>query len=86
MEEGDGTYKVQEVHRTTPPFYPTKGHFTPIFSKGDDSAILTNNSGLNDKLVARGLLNAIILQEDEVRYKKVTMSQLRGCQEQDIYK
>lgn len=50
---------------TAPPPELTEGLFTPFFSKGDDSAILTNDRCLNDKTMARGLLNAIILEEDE---------------------
>lgn len=77
-EEVGNTKEVQEVEGVIPPHDPTEVLITPTFPKGDDFAILANDSSLEDEGVAMGLFNTIILVGDEAKYKTTTILHQRG--------
>lgn len=65
---------------TIPPIYLADDFFTPTLSKEVDATIIKRGSGLDDASMAKGLVNAIIPQ-DEAKYKFATMSKLKTRQE-----
>lgn len=82
-DDDDGVEVTSEEY--IPPLPPTEGLFSPVFLKGADDVILANFNAHGNKLVAKSLLNGIILKGDMERYKKVPMEKLRSRQEQLLY-
>lgn len=62
-----------------------EGLFTPVMLKGEDDMVLANDKGFNNELVAKILLNIIILKEDAAKYKNKPMGKLMTWQKQLLY-
>lgn len=60
-----------------PPPPTLEGIFTHVLMKAKNDAILSSESGLGHKLVMKGLLNGIVMEEDVAKYKNMPMDKLR---------